>query len=128
MAARAGRTSRRKDTGVRRERNRGWTRDFPPNGFSTQRAHSASSDRSNVCLRIANPAIHRPTSKRSATERGPGRQRRHARAVRIDRAETLLQHRPINRSGQPHQLVAHVDDLVEPDAEQILLTGLAPLA
>ena len=57
----------------------------------------------------------------------PGRHRRHAWTVRIDRAETLLQLRPINRSGQPHQHVVHVDVLVEPGAEQILLTGLAPL-
>jgi len=29
---------------VRRKRNCGWTRNFPPNGLSTKRAHTASSD------------------------------------------------------------------------------------
>jgi len=44
----------------------------------------------------------------------PRRQRRPAGAVRIDRAKSLLQEPTIDRLGEPHQGVAHVDDLVEP--------------
>lgn len=58
----------------------------------------------------------------------PGRQRRHAGTVRVDRAETLLQHRPVDRLRQAHQLVLHVDDLIEPGAEKILFSRLALLA
>ena len=56
------------------------------------------------------------------------RQRRPAGAVLIDRAEVLLQETPVDGPRQLRQRVFHVDDLVEPRAEQLLLAGLAPLA
>src|SRR5262245_36413282 len=58
----------------------------------------------------------------------PGRQRRLARLVAIDRPELLLQETPVDRPRQLHQRVLHVDDLVKPRAEQILLATLPPLA
>ena len=47
----------------------------------------------------------------------PRRQRRMAGSVRIDRAEPLFQKRPIHRSGELGQRMAHVDDLVQAGAE-----------
>lgn len=58
----------------------------------------------------------------------PRWQRRHAGVVGIDRAEAPLQKWPVDRLRQPHQLVSHVDDLIQPGAEQVLLSRLAPLA
>ncbi|WP_244561467.1 hypothetical protein [Ensifer aridi] len=58
----------------------------------------------------------------------PRRQWRHAGAVGIDRAEAPLQKRAVDRLRQPHQLVLHVDDLIQPEAKQVLLSRLAPLA
>src|SRR6266481_6484111 len=58
----------------------------------------------------------------------PRRQRRLARLVGVDRPERLLQKTPIDRPRQLHLGVVHVDDLVKPGAEQILLAALPPLA
>ena len=43
----------------------------------------------------------------------PCRQRRHAGAVGIDRAASLLDEAPRHRLRQPDQLLIHVDDLIE---------------
>src|SRR6516162_8855094 len=58
----------------------------------------------------------------------PRRQRRLARLVGVDRAELRFQKPPVDRPRQLHQRVVHVDDLVKPRAEQILLAGLPSLA
>jgi hypothetical protein len=34
---------------------------------------------------------------------------------------------PVDRAGELHQLVLHVDDLIEPGAEQIAFAGRLPL-
>jgi len=57
----------------------------------------------------------------------PGRQGRHAGAVTINRAASLLDEAPRDRVRELHQLVLRVDDLVEPGAEQILLARLPAL-
>jgi hypothetical protein len=56
----------------------------------------------------------------------PGRQGRHAGTIAVDRAASLLDEAPRDRMRELHQLVPHVDDLVEPGAEQVLLARLAP--
>ena len=91
------------------ERSKGssWQKNSSPQrywkyGFSTQRAHSSSSERSKVCLRIAR------------SRHQPGRQRRHAGAIAVDRAALLLDEAPRDRFRELHQLMLHVDDLVEP--------------
>jgi len=61
------------------------------------------------------------------TRHQPGRQRRNAGPITVDLAEAALQEPPVDRLRQLHQLMAHVDDLVEPGAEQILRPRLAPL-
>src|ERR1700758_3321863 len=58
----------------------------------------------------------------------PRRQRRLTRLVGVDRPEPLSQKTPIDRPRQLHQRVVHVDDLIKPRAEQILLAGLPSLA
>src|SRR5262245_52560960 len=58
----------------------------------------------------------------------PRRQWRLARLVGVDRPKRLLQKTPIDRPRQLHQRVFHIDDLVKPSAEQILLTALPSLA
>src|SRR5207302_3340024 len=58
----------------------------------------------------------------------PRRQRRLARFVGVHRPERILQKTPIDRPPQLHQRVFHVDDLIKPRAEQILLAGLPSLA
>src|SRR6516165_7059586 len=58
----------------------------------------------------------------------PRRQRRLARLVRVDRTESFFQKTPVDRPCQLHQRVVHVDDLIKPCAEQILLAALPPLA
>jgi len=57
----------------------------------------------------------------------PRRQRRLARPVVIDGAEALLQKAPVDRAGELRQRMAHVDDLVEPGLEKIVLSALASL-
>ena len=54
-----------------------------------------------------------------------GTRSRHTEAIRIDLAKALLQNRPIDRLRQRYQFVLHVEDLVEPGTERILLSGLA---
>ena len=56
----------------------------------------------------------------------PGRQRRPAGAVGVNRPELLFQKSPVDRPRQLHQRVVHVDDLVEPRAKQILLAAFPP--
>src|SRR5262249_28862191 len=56
------------------------------------------------------------------------RQRRLARLVGVDRAKLRFQKPPVDRPRQLHQRVVHVDDLIKPRAEQILLAGLPSLA
>src|SRR6266540_4019803 len=58
----------------------------------------------------------------------PRRQRRLARLVGVHRTKLLFQKTPVDRPRQLHQGVVHVDDLVKPGAEQILLAALPPLA
>jgi hypothetical protein len=58
----------------------------------------------------------------------PRRQRRLTRLVGVDRPEPLFQKTPVDRPRQLHQRVVHVDDLIKPRAEQILLAGLPSLA
>src|SRR5438034_2189267 len=58
----------------------------------------------------------------------PRRQRRLARLVGVYRTKLLFQKTPVDRPRQLHQGVVHVDDLVKPGAEQILLAALPPLA
>src|SRR5437660_489819 len=58
----------------------------------------------------------------------PRRQRRLARFVGVHRPERILQKTPIDRPPQLHQRAFHVDDLIKPRAEQILLAGLPSLA
>jgi hypothetical protein len=65
-------------------------------------------------LRIASPAISRV---------GNG-----GWLVGVDRAELRFQKPPVDRPRQLYQRVVHVDDLVKPRAEQILLAGLPSLA
>ena len=57
----------------------------------------------------------------------PGRQRRPAGAVGVNRAELLFQKSPVDRPRQLRQRVVHVDDLVEPRTKQILLAAFPPL-
>ena len=58
----------------------------------------------------------------------PRRQRRLTRLVGVDRPEPFFQKTPVDRPRQLHQRVVHVDDLIKPRAEQILLAGLPSLA
>src|SRR5262249_17953327 len=46
----------------------------------------------------------------------------------VDRAELRFQKPPVDRPRQLHQRVVHVDDLIKPRAEQIMLTALPSLA
>ena len=64
-----------------------------------------------MCLRMASPAICR--------------QRRPARLILIDRAELLLQERPVDRPRKLHQRMVHVDDRVQPRTQQVGLSALA---
>ena len=57
----------------------------------------------------------------------PRRQRRMAGSLRIDRAEPRLEKSPIDRSGELGQRMAHVDDLVEPGAKEVVLTAVPAL-
>ena len=97
-------------------------RGSPPTGHTALRP-----PRSKVCLRVASPAMHCPAGKRSAAEREPHRQRRHAGAVRIDLTEPLLKRRPVNLLCQSHQFVLHIEDLVEPGSKKVLFFGFSPL-
>jgi hypothetical protein len=55
------------------------------------------------------------------------RQRRPAGVVVVNLAEPLFQKAPVHGAPQRHKRMLHVDDLIEPGAEQILLSGLATL-
>src|SRR4029077_11742240 len=48
-----------------------------------------------------------------------------ARPVLVDRAEPLLEERPVDRPCQLHQRVAHIDDRVQPRAQKIGLPAVA---
>ena len=54
------------------------------------------------------------------------RQWRAARIIRVDRPKLPFQELPIHRAPQRHQRMLHVDDLIEPGPEQILLSRLPP--
>jgi len=55
----------------------------------------------------------------------PGRQRRMARAILVDRAKRARQEAPVGRPRKPRQRVIEVDDLVQLGAEEIELARLA---
>jgi hypothetical protein len=57
----------------------------------------------------------------------PRRQRRMAGLVRIDHAEPLFEEAPIDRPAELGERVIHVDDLVEPRPEEIILPAVSPL-
>ena len=57
----------------------------------------------------------------------PRRQRRMSGLVGIDRAEPLLEKAPVDRPAELRQRVIHVDDLVEPGPEEIVLPAVPPL-
>jgi hypothetical protein len=61
------------------------------------------------------------------TRHEPRRQRRMSGLVRIDRTEPTLEKPPVDGPGQFRQRVAHVDDLVEPRPEKIVLPALPTL-
>jgi hypothetical protein len=52
------------------------------------------------------------------------RQRRVTGIIGVDLAEAPFQELPIHRPRQPGQRMVHVDDLIEPEPEQILLARL----
>src|SRR5260370_14932606 len=58
----------------------------------------------------------------------PRRQRRLARLVGVHRTKLLFQKKPVDRPRQLHQGLVHVDDLIKPLTEQILLADLPPPA
>src|ERR1700736_6529408 len=47
--------------------------------------------------------------------------------IRVGRPEPLLQEPPVHRSGQLGQRMVHVDDLIQPGAEQVLLSAVPSL-
>jgi hypothetical protein len=49
------------------------------------------------------------------------RQRRLAGVIRVDLAELDADQPPVDLPAEPHQLVVHVDDLIEPRPKQIFL-------
>ena len=51
----------------------------------------------------------------------PDRQRRMAVAVGVDLAEPPIEEGPVDLAGQPHQRVAHVNDLLQRRPEQVRL-------
>src|SRR5438034_9603579 len=57
----------------------------------------------------------------------PRRKRRHAGAVAVDLAALRLDRTPRHGLRKLHQLMLQVDDLVEPRAEQILLSALTAI-
>jgi hypothetical protein len=57
----------------------------------------------------------------------PRWQRRMSDLVGIDRAEPLLEEAPVDRPTELRQRVVHVDDLVEPRLEEIILPAVPPL-
>ena len=67
-------------------------------------------------LRMISPAISRVGKRRLAG------------AVRVGLAERLLEERPVHLPRQLHQRMAHVDDLVQPRPEKIVLAALATLS
>ena len=54
----------------------------------------------------------------------PCRQRRLAGLVAVDRPKPFFQEAPVDRPRQLHQRMVHVDDLIQPRAQQILLAAL----
>jgi hypothetical protein len=50
-----------------------------------------------------------------------------AGTIGVHRTEAALEKAPVDRGRQFCQRVVHVDDLVEPGAEQVLLTAVASL-
>src|SRR5437879_3183617 len=58
----------------------------------------------------------------------PGWERWHAGIVAVDLATPDLNRLPRHHLRQPHQFVVHVDDLVEPRPEQVLVSRLSPLS
>ena len=83
-------------------------------GFSTNRSHSASSDRLCMCLRMNSPATSRV---------GSG-----GRPDTTDRTKAPRQKIPIDLLRQPHQRMAKVDDLRQRRPKQVILTIVARLA
>jgi hypothetical protein len=56
------------------------------------------------------------------------RQRRLTGAIRIGLPERLLQEPPVHLLRQHHQRMAHVDDRIQPRAQKIALSAVAPLS
>jgi hypothetical protein len=52
---------------------------------------------------------------------------RHAGAIAVDRAAPLFDEAPRDRFRQIYQLMLHIDNLVEPDPEQVLIARLSAL-
>jgi len=44
------------------------------------------------------------------------------RPLALNRRDLGIEPLPVDRAGEPHQLVLHVDDLIDPGAEQIPFT------
>ena len=57
----------------------------------------------------------------------PRGQRRASRNVGVDRAEAFFEKVPINGLRKLRQSVVHIDDLIKPRLEQIVLTAVPPL-
>jgi hypothetical protein len=57
----------------------------------------------------------------------PRRQRRVSSLVGIDRPEPILEEAPVDRPAKLGQRVVHVDDLIEPRPEEIVLPAVPPL-
>ena len=85
-------------------------------------------------IRVLDPALaqslvrqvmHRLEDRQARHE--PGRQRRMTGLVRMDRPEPLLEKPSVDGAGELRQRVGHVDDLVEPRPEQVVLSALPPL-
>src|SRR3984957_3752310 len=68
-----------------------------------------------MCLRIDSPAISRVGSGGLSS------------LVGIDRPKPILKEAPVDRPAKLGQRVVHVDDLIEPRPEEIVLTAVPPL-
>ena len=53
----------------------------------------------------------------------PCRQRRLAGRVGVNLAQFALDERPVDQTAKPYEFVSHVENLVEPCPEQIILPG-----
>ena len=84
-----------------------------------------------LIIRVLDPAIAHDfvAEIESVLENGeachqPGRQRRPSRFVGVHGAEFVLKEAPVDRPRELRQRVVHVDDLIKPRPEQILLAAV----